>query len=148
MSHVVTLEMDNITDLDALKAACNELGLEFRENQKTYRWWGHSVGDYPIPAGFTAEELGHCEHALRVKDDPEAYEVGVVKAKNGRPGFSLIYDFYGSRGRAVQRRVGEKGEKLNQRYVASYAVKHWQRKGYRVTTTTRQDGHIVVRATR
>ncbi len=45
MSHVATIEIQ-IKDLAALKQAAKDLGLEFRENQKTYRWYGYSVGDY------------------------------------------------------------------------------------------------------
>ena len=45
MSHVSTINVE-IRDLEALKEACKVLGLEFKEGQKTYKWFGRHVGDY------------------------------------------------------------------------------------------------------
>ena len=45
-----------VKDLDALADACQRLGCVLNRNQATYRWWGSSVGDYPLPAGFTAAD--------------------------------------------------------------------------------------------
>ena len=42
MSHVATVEVQ-ITDLDALKAACEKLGLEFVEEKTEFRWYGVSL---------------------------------------------------------------------------------------------------------
>lgn len=148
MSHIVTVDMKNVTDLEALAAAAPHFGMELVRDVKNYKWWGHSVGDYPIPEGFTESDLGKCDHVLRVKNNPNAYEIGVVKAKNGRPGYQLIYDFYGDKGRAVKNCVGAKGEKLKSAYEVSYTQRHWQRKGCRVTTTRKENGVVVVEAIR
>ena len=111
MSHVSTIQCE-IKSLDALKAACENLGFTFKENQKHYKWFGSWVGDYPMPEGFSAEELGHCEHAIAV---PGAnYEIGVVKAKT-HPGYQLMYDFWVSGG--LEPKVGKDGWKMTQEYV-------------------------------
>ena len=105
MSNVESVNVQ-ITDLKSLKAACERLGVEFRENQKTYTFFGRSVGDYPLPAGFTAEELGKCEHAIHVPG--VRYEIGVVPLKTGK-GYTLLYDFYGRSGH-------HDGEKLKDKF--------------------------------
>ena len=71
MSHITTIELD-IKDLDALKVAAEKLGLEFRRGQETYKWFGRSVGDSPLPAGFRKQDLGKCEHALRIPNNSRA----------------------------------------------------------------------------
>src|SRR6266446_5904173 len=103
MSHVAEIDME-IKDLDALKAAAQDLGLEFCEGQQTYKWYGHSVGDFPMPAGFKEQDLGKCEHALRVKGNPGAYEIGIVPRRDGRPGYTLLWDFWAG-GLGLQNKV-------------------------------------------
>lgn len=121
MSHVVAIEA-LITDLDALEAACAELGLELVRNQKSYKWYGTSVGDFPLPTGFTAADLGKCEHAIRVKGTTGGYEIGVAKRRDGQPGYTLIYDFWGP-GKALQDRAGDKCSRLVQEYTAARVVR-------------------------
>ena len=140
MSHVCEIQVE-IKDLDALAAAAEKLGLELRRGQRTYRWWGKSVGDYPLPAGFTADELGKCEHALSVRNNPNAYEVGVVKRKDGKPGYVLLWDFYAG-GQGLEDAVGKDASKLRQRYAAEVAIKNARRQGFRVTEQVGQDGKI------
>ena len=105
MSHVESVNV-TITDLNALKAACTRLGVEFLENKKTYNWFNFSVGDYPLPVGFTAEDLGKCEHVIKVPG--VHYEIGVVPLKTGK-GYTLLYDFYG-------RSAAHDGEKLKEKF--------------------------------
>jgi len=76
MSHVEDIDIE-ITDLKALAAAVAELGAIYTPNQKSNAWFGRSVGDYPLPAGFTAEMLGKCEHAISLPCC--RYEIGVVR---------------------------------------------------------------------
>jgi hypothetical protein len=142
MSHVSTFELE-VNDLDALDSACKQLGLELVRGQKQYRWYGRSVGDYPLPAGFTEQDLGKCDHAIRIPGNPNAYEIGVVKNRNGR-GYQLLWDFWQG-GYGMQAKVGKDGEKLKQQYEVQHGVRHWQRKGYRVMTTTQANGHIQLR---
>ena len=121
MSHVAKLEIE-VKDLDALRKAAETLGLELRQDQKTYKWWGYSVGDYPLPEGFKEKDLGKCDHALSLKDNPNAYEVGVVKNKDGRPGYTLLWDFYGG-GYGLQKAIGKDGNFLKQQYAKEVAKK-------------------------
>jgi hypothetical protein len=144
MSHVESIKL-NITDLDALEAACKSIGLELSRGQKTYRWWGHSVGDYPIPAGFTANDLGKCEHAIRIPNNNSAYEIGVVKNRDGRDGYTLLWDFYAG-GKGMQSMVGDsQASKLvqaNQLEVASRNIP----RDYRIVDqqVDQTDGALVI----
>jgi hypothetical protein len=143
MSHVAKIELV-VKDLAALRSAAQACGLELVEGQKKYKWWGHSVGDYPIPKGFTAEDLGKCDHALRVKGNPDAYEIGVVRRRDGQPGFELLFDFYGSYGAPLRQAVGQDGGKLKQEYAASVATRHYQSQGFVVRRSLGADGKIVL----
>ena len=140
MSHVATIEVD-ILDLDALAVAGKKIGMELRRGQRTYRWWGHSVGDYPLPKGFTAAELGKCDHALSILGNNQAYEIGVVRRKDGKPGWALLWDFYAG-GKGLEAVVGKDASKLRQRYAAEVAIKNARRQGFRVTEQMGQDGKI------
>ena len=63
MSHIAKIELE-INDPENLKLACERLGLQFIENQKTYKWYGSWVGDSPLPDGITLSDLGKCDHAI------------------------------------------------------------------------------------
>lgn len=140
MSHVATVAIE-IKDLAALRAACKRIGLEFMEGQKSYKWWGRSVGDYPLPEGFTAAELGKCEHALRVKGNDNAYEIGVVRRKDGKPGYSLLWDFYAG-GYGLQNVVGENCGLLSQAYAVEAAKSRARAMGRTVTEVKQANGTI------
>lgn len=146
MSHVAKIEME-IKDLGCLAKAAEHLGLVFMQDQKTYKWWGHSVGDYPLPQGFTENELGKCEHALRVRDNHQAYEVGVVLRRDGKQGYTLLWDFYGG-GYGLQEKIGKDGSKLKQEYAVQVAMKHARQQGYTVSRQLKQDGSVVLKAVR
>jgi hypothetical protein len=139
LSHVATIELE-VKDLGALREAADALGLEFVEGQQAYRWYGSSQGDYPLPEGFTAEDLGKCEHAIRIpidkqKPDPSfglmPYEVGVVKRRDGRPGYTLLWDFW-NRGCGLQDHVGENCSRLKQEYALAVAKRQARLQGFRV----------------
>jgi len=146
MSHVATVELE-IKDLGALEIAANRLGLELCRYQTTYRWFGTSVGDYPLPEGFTAEDLGKCEHALRVHGVADRaaagapYEIGVVRRRDGKEGFLLMWDFWAG-GLGLQERVGAGCNKLKVEYARAVAVKQAQAAGFRVNEHRRADGSI------
>ena len=80
MSHVDTIEVE-ITDLNALRAAVKESGCLWLA-KNTYEWYGHHVGDYPIPKGMTKEKLGQCDYVIQLPGCK--YEIGVVKMPNGK----------------------------------------------------------------
>ncbi len=123
MSHVSQIEIQ-IKSLDSLKAACARLGLQWCEGQKTYKWWGYWVGDYPLPKGFNKEDLGRCTHAIHV---PGArFEIGVVE-RNGE--INLLWDFYESGG--LEEVLGKGGGLLKQAYIVEHAKATARRAGYR-----------------
>ena len=109
MSHVTTIDAKEFYDIPSLKQMCKNEGWEFIENKTTYAWFGRFVGDYPMPEGFTADELGKCSHAIKIPGC--RYEVGVVK-KNGK--YVLMYDFWKSGG--LLARLGNGAWLLKQSY--------------------------------
>ena len=124
MSHVSAIELE-IKDMDALKAACERLGLKWMEGKTTYRWYGQFMGDYPLPEGFKAEDLGKCTHAISVPG--ASYEIGVV-TRNGKT--TLLWDFWSSGG--LEKILGKGGGKLKQAYTIETAKRAAKKAGYRV----------------
>lgn len=141
MSHVATVDLD-VNDLSSLKEAAKAMGLEFTE-KNTYRWWGYSVGDYPLPKGFTEQDLGKCDYAISIPNNASAYEVGVIKRKDGKPGYQLLWDFYAG-GRGLEKAIGKDGGLLKQSYAVMVAKKEMLRKGYRATTTKDAKGNVLL----
>jgi hypothetical protein len=119
MSHVTTIAVE-IRDLAAVKEICAELGLEFHQNQKTYRWYGRHVGDYPLPAGFTKADLGRCDHAIGVKGgSSQSYEIGLVKRGDQHV---VLWDFWQG-GYGLEACVGKNGQKFVTAYTKAVATK-------------------------
>lgn len=141
MSHIVAMDL-SIESLDALEEACSLLGLQLARDQKTYRWWGRFVGDSPAPKGVKISDLGKCLHAIKIPDNKNAYEIGVIRAEAG--GFQLLYDFYGAAGQAMQKKVGETGGLLKQAYAIARAKKEAQRKGMRTLLKKKQNGNMLL----
>ncbi len=111
MSHIVSIDSVTIDNLDALRAAVAQMGFEWVEGQRTYAWYGEWIGDSPMPKGMTQEELGTCDHAIRV---PECkYEVGVLWTGSK---YELRYDFYAAGG--LGKVLGEVAAPLVQEYAA------------------------------
>lgn len=109
MSHVAICKTEPgkplIVDLEAVKLAAKNLGLKCEE-RSTYKWWGHSVGDYPIPHGYTADELGkNAVLVLSVTDELRArlgikndcYELAVIEDRQNPGCYTYMYDFYNQR---------------------------------------------------
>jgi hypothetical protein len=144
MSHVVSIKTE-MKDVAAIRATCAELGLTFVENQTTYAWWGTSVGDYPLPAGFKASDLGKCVHAIKVPGT--TWEVGVVKARNPdgtqREGFTLLFDFYGTKGAPITNALGgNDAKKFLQLYGVNKATIEAKKKGLLVRRQAGKNGAI------
>jgi uncharacterized protein DUF1257 len=115
MSHIAEVNL-LVHDLNALERACHRLGLELVRHQQTYRWYGTSVGDDPLPTGFAKDGLGTCEHAIRIPGHQQAYEIGIVTRRDGKPGYALLWDFYRG-GYGLVEHVGEQAERLQQLYA-------------------------------
>jgi hypothetical protein len=136
MSHISEVDIV-IKSLDALRAACQRMGWQFVEGQKTYAWWGHWVGDYPLPKNTRVEDLGKCTHAIKV---PGAkYEVGVVEMPDGT--FTLRYDFYSTGGLAGK--LGAGAGLLKQAYGIEAAKIAARRKGFSCYEQLQEDGKTI-----
>lgn len=143
MSHVVKIQI-KVFDLDALAVAAAALGCELVTGQKHYKWYGKSVGDTALPDGFTVADLGKCDHVIRVKDAHSGtYEVGVVRNRNGEPGYTLLWDSWHG-GYGLEEKVGKDATRLRQEYAAQVAEKQARRMGKRVRRSAREDGLIVL----
>ena len=160
MSHVAKVDVE-ITNLDDLDAACKRIGLELVRGQQTYQWYGTSVGDYPLPEGFTVEDLGRCDHAIRIpldhpyhqRSDPtdRPYEIGVVKRRDGKPGYMLMWDFFcGGMGLSefTGQSLDSSGEhdgqvpRLKQAYAICAARRVAQQRGFRLQEQALADGTV------
>lgn len=135
MSHVAQCKVE-ITDLKSLKKAAEALGFEWREGQKTYQWFGRHVGDYPMPEGFTAADLGKCDHAIHIPGVD--YEIGVVK--RGKR-YHVLFDFWD---RKLLKAVGgETAPKLAQRYTLESAKRQARLLGHEIRgVKTEKDGSL------
>ena len=140
MSHIAQIEIE-VRDLDCLEAACKELGLDVARGQTKYKWWGSRVGREPLPAGFHEADLGHCEHAIKIPGNEKAYEIGICQRRDGKPGFTLLWDFFNG-GYGLQEKVGQNAGKLTQLYAVHVATKQAKQQGYAVQRKVLQDGKI------
>jgi len=132
MSHISKIELV-IHSLDSLKDACQKLGFEFVENQKSYKWYGRWVGDTPLPEDMNVEDIGKCDHAIRV---PECeYEIGIVK-RGGN--YILVWDYYHAGG--LTQKIGLNAGILKQTYTIARVKKEARRKGYRVVEKKMDQG--------
>jgi hypothetical protein len=132
MSHVAQISLD-INDIDTLKAACQSMGLEFVPDQKTFAWYGRHIGDYPLPEGFTLEEMGHCDHDIHVRD--AEYEIGIVQ--KGRK-YILLWDFW--QGGGLETILGKGAGKLKQAYALERVKKEARKKNYRYIEKKTEQG--------
>ncbi len=101
------------------------LGFNFIENQKTYQWYGRWVGDSPLPEGIALEDLGKCDHAIRIQDC--AYEIGIVK-KGAK--YILLWDSWHTGG--LEQKIGKEAGILKQAYTIERIKSEAKRKKYQV----------------
>jgi hypothetical protein len=154
VSHVVTCKGE-FNDLDIMRRAGEQLGARMVE-ANTYKWWGTSVGDYPVPEGFKAEELGTCHYKFTYDQDGPYrynYEVGIIDIqqlpqdhparavyKNQR--YILQYDFIDPRLSEKFGRAGAAG------FLAAYAEQAARRQASKqratVKTRTLDNGNKVI----
>jgi hypothetical protein len=136
MSHITSIKVV-INDLNALATAAEECGCELVVDQTTFRWYGSGV-DYRIKA----EDRANCLHAIRVKNNSTAYEIGVMKNPNGQ-GFTLAYDSFCG-GYGLEEIVGNDAVKIKQLY-SFHAVKNSMKgKGFYVRKTWNENDSIQV----
>jgi hypothetical protein len=110
------------------------------EGQRSFRWFGEIVGDGgPLPAGFTEADMGKCDHAIRIKGDMAHYEIGVCQRRDGKPGFTLLWDSWEG---VLQQKAGDKCGRLVQGYAAEVAIRQARRQGFRVQKKMLANGKI------
>jgi hypothetical protein len=138
MSHIAKIELE-INDPETLKLACERLGLQFMENQTTYKWYGSWVGDTPLPEGITIDQLGKCNHAIRV---PGAqYEIGIIQRDRK---YLLLWDFWYRGG--LEEKLGKNAGRLKQAYAIERVRKEARIKGHRICEQkTNQGIRLVLR---
>lgn len=142
MSHVATIDLE-VKDLDALEQAAKRLGMVFHRGKPDYRWWGRHEGDFPLPAGFSEDDLGKCEHVLA---HPNAeYEIGIVRRRDGRPGFTLLWDFIDHN---LVKVVGHEARHLKREYATVVATRQAMVSGFRVQELKQPDGSVQLRCVR
>lgn len=115
MSHTAIIAAE-IKSMESLRKACKKLGYKFVKDQKSYRWFRKFMGDYPLPDGMTVNDLGKCEHAIKI---PGAnYEIGVIKDPMNKDNYKLIWDFWDH---SLPQIVGQNAWKLTQAYTIEQA---------------------------
>jgi hypothetical protein len=159
MSHIASVAVE-IKDLECLAKAAERCGLEFKKDQKNFRWYGRWMDDYADDnaayklLGIDPKDYGKCEHALSVKDDKShsCYEIGVVN--NPKGGYALLWDFF-SGGLGLMKHVSsdqdEKKEgigKLMKAYSVEVAKKAAKKQGFMVQETVQSDGSVKLRLSR
>lgn len=146
MSHVTSVDI-KVKDLAALKTAVEQLGGVFCENKKSYVWWGRSAGDYPMPEGMTAKDLGKCDHAIKVPG--VNYSIGVVRKQDGT--YTLAYDFYNygegpngvrADGGRLHEQFGPKLKNLVQAYSQQVVIRKMRTQGWSVSSQKLSNGSI------
>lgn len=124
MSHISKIEL-KIKSLEDLITACNQLGLKFCRNEKTYKWFGNWIGDQPLPEGVREEDLGKCDHMIHV---PGAqYQIGIVKKDNQ---FLLLWDSWKTGG--LEQVLGNNAGLLKQAYAIERIKRKSRLKGLRI----------------
>lgn len=98
MSHISKIKVE-IKDLQALHQACEDLGLVFNEGQNTYKWYGQPK---------------RCDHAISLKNNSRAYEIGVIDKKDGT--YEFEFDFWQG-GYGIQDAVGANCDLLKNTYT-------------------------------
>lgn len=136
--HVAVIKCE-ITHLTALKFAVERLGGILHLGQRTYKWWGYSVEDYPIPKGMTKDDLGKCQHAISFPGCE--YEIGVTNLFSEK-GYQLVWDFIDDK---LQKKVGGQDAcKLVQAYAIEEAKQIAQEQGLACWEVQCEDGTIEV----
>ena len=138
MSHISKIELE-IQSLEDLKLACKRLGFIFQENQKTYQWYGRFVGDSPLPEGISIDDLGKCDHAIRIDDC--LYEIGIVKRGSK---YILLWDSWHTGG--LEKKIGVNAGLLKQAYTIERIRHEAKHKKYQVKEIKRdQSMRLVLR---
>jgi len=95
MSHISKIELE-VNDLSSLRVACMRLGIEFRQDQGTFEWYGGRR---------------ECHHVIKVHE--AAYEIGVFRNEE-KGSYHLLWDSYHAGG--LEQILGKNAGRLKQAY--------------------------------
>jgi len=140
MSHVARVELE-IKDLQALRAACKQLGLTYDEKATSWKWW---MTDYPNwvteenqTEGIPRSRYGTSDAGV-ITVPGARWSIGVYKDP-AKPGcYVPIYDAYEhggdlrGRGLGIEDKLGAGLQKLKQEYGITISTKVMQAKGFQV----------------
>jgi len=133
MSHIETVQV-HIADLEALKAACKRMGVDFREGQKTF-------------VSYTGQN--RCEHAIHVEG--VLYEIGLVDGQTKVKSWNLCADLDYGPGIELKKkfcRLTDTGsythnyENLMDAYAVEVLKRKARAKGYRAVESKLPNGKI------
>lgn len=147
MSHVTKTEFTVLrNEVDAVEQACRDLGtLEFRRDQHTYKWFGRFVGDSESGRRYANQldpsKWGRCTHAIAVKNNHDAYEIGLVENADGN--FDLVFDSWGP-GAAILKAAGDDLCRLKQAITANICEREMAREEFRSFRSLDADGNLVI----
>jgi hypothetical protein len=114
MSHISNVQCE-IRDLDALDEALVKFGAELVRDQQTFK-------------AYFGRANNKCAHAIRLKDDHNAYEIGLQRKAQAGDAYELACDFWGG----SLARFGEGLQRLTNEYTAVVAERTLQRDGWSV----------------
>jgi hypothetical protein len=128
MSHLAVIKIE-VKDLEAVKAACQEMGLTFHQGQTHYGRLNEQA----------ALIQGQCAHAISHPSWDfcgDKLEIGLVKSATG---YRLEMDDWNT---GPAQNVGKDAGKFLQLYAVHKATLECKRKGYLVTRSFGESGKI------
>ena len=127
MSHVTTIKTKQvIKSLETLEAACRMLGtVELVRDAKQHKYWRGA--------------LAPCDHKIRVKNNEDAYEIGVVRKGNE---FELNADFFIG-GCGLVDAVGQDASRLLQAHAVVQGIEAFQISGFALSERTQLPGGAI-----
>src|SRR5688500_16814239 len=118
MSHFTTIKTQ-IKDIDAFRAACQEIGLPLLQNTEARGYYTNKIKG---------------EFVIKLKGP---YDIDLNKQSDGSYAFTA--DLWEGR---VEQEVGKNYGKLLQLYAVHKAMQEARKKGHLVTRSQKQDGSI------
>ncbi len=118
MSHFTTIKTQ-IKDIEALKAACAEMGLSVLQNTEARGYYENKIKG---------------EFVIQLKGP---YDIAINKQPDGS--YGLTADLWNGH---VEQEVGKNYGKLLQLYAVHKAMKEARKKGHLVSRSQKQDGSI------
>ena len=91
------------------------------------------MGDAALPEGLSIDDLGKCDHAIKVPG--ATYEVGIKKIGSK---YQLLYDYWNAG--KLEKVLGKGLGKLKQAYTVERVKQESRTKGYRIQEKKTEKG--------